>query len=206
MRNKTILILKEHGMRCHLGPKLRPELVELNQKAGERVSRGGYLYRRDVWESMPESKNTNTKVRYEDRVNPDGKVQKWVRVFDFDEGVLRFEGFEETETVHQKIIDDGSITLHAQQQAEHFQNMSSHVLANCRQKNGLVSSGSGSLPSPSVRGPSGPPPHDANKSPASSVHSAQAQPMGPVPPTQVDGPGSTIDANGDGEADTEEEW
>ena len=51
-RMKTVLILKEHGMRSHLGPKLRPELVELNKKAGERLSRGGFLYRKEVWESM----------------------------------------------------------------------------------------------------------------------------------------------------------
>ena len=126
-------------------------------------------------------------------------MEKWVRVFEFEEGVLRFEGFEETETVHQKIIDDGSIIVNAQQQEEHFQNTSAIILANCRQKGGLVSSGSrsGSLVLP--------PPNDANKSPASS---AQAQRVGPVSTAQVDGPRSTIDASGGGdgdEADTEEE-
>ena len=66
-REQCIAILKEQGLRCHvstLSSKLNVQTVKVEKAAGERLLRNGTLYRKDIWETMPESKDGKLKVEF----------------------------------------------------------------------------------------------------------------------------------------------
>ena len=80
-----------------------------------------------------------------------------MRVFDHQDGVLRFEAYEDVGVKHDTLLDDGEMTLDDQQQGGHFNSMANNILGKARAKHGIVAKAATTiaLASPSKATPHG---------------------------------------------------
>jgi hypothetical protein len=120
-RTRCIEILTEKGLDASLGPEdfEDAEVVEQEEATGEKRGRPGALYREDrFFEAFPDAKKRKSLSFNIELIGKD----KWYRVFDFADGILRFENYVDTATKHRKTIDDGSMRLSDDQVGNTYEN------------------------------------------------------------------------------------
>ena len=153
-RTRCIEILTEKGLDASLGPEdfEDAEVVEQEEATGEKRGRPGALYREDrFFEAFPDAKKRKSLSFNIELIGKD----KWYRVFDFADGILRFENYVDTATKHRKTIDDGSMRLSDDQVGNTYentvkQNMDHAKLAKC-----LTASDLGEATGSASAGPAG---------------------------------------------------
>ena len=120
-KKKRIEILAEKGMCETLGPEdfVDCEVVVQEEKTGEKRGRPSTLYREDrFFVHFPDAKKRKSLSFCIETI---GK-QKWYRVFDFEDGVLRCENYTDNSIGHKKTIEDGSLRLSEDQVANSYRN------------------------------------------------------------------------------------
>lgn len=89
------------------------EQVETTDAAGDRRWRSGQLLRNNCFEerfTAAQRKKMNISMeKIPDAAT--GVMQDWVRVFDEEEGILKFDQYVENEAKHRKIVHNGKLKL-----------------------------------------------------------------------------------------------
>ena len=118
---KCVEILAEKGMCETLGPEdfVDCEVVVQEEKTGTNIGRPSTLYREDrFFVHFPDAKKRKSLSFCIGTIGN----QKWYRVFDFEDGVLRCENYTDNSIGHKKTIEDGSLRLSEDQVANSYRN------------------------------------------------------------------------------------
>ena len=116
------------------------EKVETVDSTGERRWRPGTLFRKDVFErKFSKAERKKMSFQHEDIPNEDtGAMESWVRVFDEEDGVIRFEKYVDNQAKHTKVVNNGELKLDKDELTNTFKAVHNQKFQNKAHAKGLT--------------------------------------------------------------------